>query len=289
MSEVPEVTLLVGSETAVGIDGARLIAVLEELGPVALERTDDGGLRVRVRLAPDPFEELPHHQRALRRFAGVTTHRRALENALEGRCLVSTVQGPLRVSAIVEVFTHTLVEVGWGGDVSEVDAALLEALCTELEGLTILECAEHGALRLEHRLRDRSSARPVRGIVSPENAHPRLRPLVALTRGLLLEYRRLTGYERMHGEAAEKASAAWRALDSEQAAARVRALVDGEELDVIGVDGSRVLVRPHGSGAGPHLLAFEMKLQDRLEPTLEVHAEPRPDALSIRLKKGSTT
>jgi hypothetical protein len=95
-----------------------------------------------------------------------------------------------------------------------------------MEDKPLLECADHGVIRLEHGLRDRAQPRPVAGVVTPESVEPAFAPLTAAVRDLLAEYRRRTRYAETDNRFEPEPSPAWRALGQEQRVARVQATLD---------------------------------------------------------------
>jgi len=62
------------------------------------------------------------------------------------------------------------------------ELAVLEAFCRFAVGLPLSEAREHGALRLEYRLRSSEHQTPVDGLVMAENADPAFAPLVRMLR-----------------------------------------------------------------------------------------------------------
>jgi hypothetical protein len=106
-----------------------------------------------------------------------------------------TVPGAVQVAvahgdAVLEVWVDTAQRVASarhrGG--SPETRPLLEAVCEAIEGLPLREVADHGGHRLELALRGRGEPRLVPGILSPENADPRVAAAVRTLRSLVHQF-----------------------------------------------------------------------------------------------------
>lgn len=92
--------------------------------------------------------------------------------------------------AVLEVWVdeaHEVVKARHRGGSPET-RALLEAVCKTIEGLPLREVADHGGHRLELALRGRGEPRGVPGILSPENADPRVADAVRTLRSIAQQY-----------------------------------------------------------------------------------------------------
>jgi len=67
---------------------------------------------------------------------------------------------------------------------------MLNELCDLIIGATPIECADHGAIHLEWRLRDHDAARPQSGVALPANSGAEFTFVRSLCRGIFLTTRR---------------------------------------------------------------------------------------------------
>jgi hypothetical protein len=160
-----------------------------------------------------------------------------------------------------------------------------------MEGRPILECSDHAMIYVEHELRDGSLPAPVRGIVTPENADPIFSLPTYLVREVLAGYRRRTGFDSTANLYDVPPSAEWLALTERERVARIQAAIArhllGGGIEVVRTEGAkRVAVRcGNGLSSVPiatRLIDIEDYVHAEVEPTLELEAEPRPDANRIR-------
>jgi hypothetical protein len=75
------------------------------------------------------------------------------------------------------------------GGRSPVERAVLEAVCRRIEGLPLVEAADHGAIRALRDVLDTGSPSPVKGILRPEVADPAFGLAVRLIRGIEQNHR----------------------------------------------------------------------------------------------------
>jgi hypothetical protein len=257
-----DVTVVLGARTQGAVDMARLDKLAAELGQVAKEERQGGlALTVRFTRAATPVAGLgaEARDRARRAREARDARLRAQAQAVTRRAPSAGLH-PIYLDAVARILAAPVghegtveatpglerLEVGRDGWVLSalVDPAthrvraarhrgargdtrgLLEGLCAIMEDKPLLECADHGVIRLEHRLRDRAQPRPVAGVVTPESVEPAFAPLTAAVRDLLAEYRRRTRYAESDNRFEPEPSPAWRALGQEQRVARVQATLD---------------------------------------------------------------
>jgi len=327
-----DVTILLGARTVAALDTARLDELTATLGQVA-KLPRDGGLSLTVRFsraaatahgrgaeARDRARRAREARDARLRAQAARVERHArgaglhpvyhdvVAQLLAARLLhegtVDTARGLQRLEAgcdgwvlsvLIDPATHTVRSAKFRG--AKADAhALLEALCSIMEGKPLLECADHAGIRLEHRLRDRSSPRPVAGIVTPESAEPALVPLIAAVRELLALYRRRTGYDVTENRFEPDPGPTWAAVPPEQRVARLQSALDDvmshhglRPGDVVctRIDrGTRATVEIRAELPAQRkallLMAVERGLKDAVEPTLHLYQEEMHDKNKIR-------
>lgn len=168
---------------------------------------------------------------------------------------------------------------------------LMERFCTLLEGVPLLDAADHAVQRLEFALRDHWSHRPVAGIVTPRAADPCFELPLALIRRALADYRTRTGYAERTSTYDPGPSAAWKSLGTAEQRAAVRTVLerfsaerggapDDVELLSIEFDVRLVLrVDEHmtARGGAGVVLDIERALRDAIDPRLEVVLEEYRD------------
>ncbi len=214
----------------------------------------------------------------------------------EGAVTVSATAAGVTLRAAVDPRDHRVREARYDGASTVTERGLLETLCAVIEGTSLRDASDHAVIRVESALRDRAAARPVAGIVLPENAAPAFRPLLALTRGLLADYR-AQGHDPgqsnfdapapsaawMELDAVAQAEAVQRALDAamtakgfEAGAAQCLRVQQGERVTLAFSDAVPSAVRPST------LMALEAALKARVEPALHVYLEERKDLNKLR-------
>jgi hypothetical protein len=329
---LPDVTVMLGARTQAALDMARLDKLAGELGQVAKEARD-GGLsltvrftRVATRVAGLGAEARDRARRAreardarLAAQAKMATPRAAVEglHPIYRDAVAAILAGPLAhegappassdlalleasrdgwtLSVLVDPASHR-VQVARFRDARGETRALLEGLCAIMEDKPLLECADHAAIRLEHRLRDRAAARPVAGIVTPESVEPAFAPLTAAVRALLADHRRRTGYAETDNRFDPEAAPAWRALTAEQRKARIQTALD--ELvarrglragDVVCTKLDRVAratvefrAELPAQKKALMMMSLERDLKDSLEGTIHLYQEEMHDKNKIR-------
>jgi hypothetical protein len=251
-----------------------------------------------LRISTKSRENLDVHaayQEGIRRSARTFTHRRALSVAHP--CFTASVNHDgASVSVALDPRTHEIIDMVWDGDVGPTRAGLLERYCSKSVGLSIEECIEHGAQRVEFDLRDHTLPRPVRGIVLASNGDPCFELVCSLSTALEAACRDGGFSLDYPNRFVDLPSSRWSALSSaEQTAAAatvLRTLLADERFErsdarIVGVErATRVTVRFAEGAASTDkqdvMVALERKLKSELDPTLCVFAEEAVDANQLR-------
>lgn len=168
-------------------------------------------------------------------------------------------------------------------------AAVLDALCAEVEGVSLREAVDHGVSRAELALRDRD-APPVRGIVLPENASPAFAAAQSLLRGWLAAWSARGAALPRESRHHRGVSAAWRDLAASDQRERVNEALAAKGLRALRcarvVQGERVVLTfdesTPGPSRGPLLMRAERALKSTLDEGLYVQTEERKDANRLR-------
>jgi hypothetical protein len=175
-------------------------------------------------------------------------------------------------------------------------ASVLEALCRVVESLPLREAADHGAARLELALRGRDGARVVPGIVSPDNADPRLGACARSLRALAAEHACTGGAIEASNTFVPPLVARWAAAspadresaarDALAAAARELALAPNDVALAAPPGDARVLLAfdPAVPAADRPRLLFDLEraLKRRLDDGITVYLEEMADKNRIR-------
>jgi hypothetical protein len=198
------------------------------------------------------------------------------------------------LALLVEPTVHLIRRARHRDAAEPVTAVLLDRFCALIEGLPVLEAADHGAIRLEARLRDPTADRPVPGVVSPEAAWPGFALPRALIRGALAAYREKTGFACQDNNFDPGAAEEWMGLDDKARRQRLAATIEGAagKPSVTAIEHDvRVVVRFSGALAGidkPRLMMkMEQAIKAGVEPRLELYLEELKDANPIRRLSGA--
>ncbi len=327
-----DVTVVLGPRTQTALDVARLDKLAGALGQVAKEARE-GGLALTVRftraaaVAPGLGAEARDRARRAREARdarlsaqALTVARRApaaglhpiyrdavaqiLAGLLTREGTVDAAPGLERLEAardgwvlgaLVDPATHRVRAARHRGARKDT-RALLEALCAIMEDKPLIECADHAVIRLEHRLRDRSSPRPVAGIVTPESVEPAFVPLTVAVRDLLAEYRRRSGYPETENRFDPEPSADWKALTQDQRLGRIQATLDeliarrglrsGDVVCTRLDRNTRATVEFRAElpvqGKATLMMALERGLKDSVEGAIHLYQEEMHDKNKIR-------
>lgn len=293
---IERVSLHLGKATLARLDMERLRQETGMLGLVSLEPEGQGvDLDVALRQVVPPLAEIASRYRAaLAAILSQVTHEETLTEAGESM-VIDASRGGATLAIQLDPRTHVITQAVHRGAHSQVLRGLLEGLCRWMEGVPILEAADHGMIHLENQLRDPAEGRPVLGVVMPENADQAFLLPLKLVRALCDSYRQRTGYSDTRSEYERPVAAAWQALATEAAMQRIaQALATspfGRGIALVALQNRRRVVVSFSDdvevAARPsRLLQIEAMLRSKVEPMLEVHLEPKRDELTIRLKKG---
>jgi hypothetical protein len=216
--------------------------------------------------------------------------------AAPGQITVTAQADGVSLTVNVDLTSHVVVDAGHAALGSDVQRGLCEALCLVAIGRPILEVGEHAAILIEFRMRDRSMAPPVLGIVHPDNADPLFQLPKRLARRLLQVYRQKTGYDELANFYDAPSSSEWRALSSPTQYQKVGAAIATIEVELGMAPATLTLlgVSPDGkvildfdrqlpnSAKSQYLRRIEQRLKATIESTLCIYSVERKDLNKIR-------
>jgi hypothetical protein len=137
------------------------------------------------------------------------------------------------------------------GGRSPVERAVLDAVCRRIEGLPLVEAADHGAIRALHDILDPASPGPIKGILRPEIADPAFGVAVRLVRTIVRGHLKWIGVDRQSNFFEMPVSESWAALSSVERVAALNIVCDS-------------LMAASGYAAGQlHVLDIEPDLLER--------------------------
>jgi hypothetical protein len=224
----------------------------------------------------------------------VVTHEGDVDPLPEATLVRASV-GDARIAVCVARETHVIVAARHAGAPANL-RPLLDLLCARIEHTPIRDAADHAAIRVEHELRGRGGPRAVAGVVSPDNADPRLRAAAELLRALGRAYCESTGSEfSARNEWEPPPRAEWAAMSDSARCARIQSALDEGagtlgiapgDLSCVRVEKTTRAILSLGEVDGRRKPAIVMEaerlLKDRIEPALGVWLEEVSDKNSIR-------
>ncbi len=294
----------------VWVTAGALLVEVEELHARAVAAPEAGGqVAPREVPAPDPAARPAPaapprvvargdcYRQALRETAGPPQREGlASEPPAAGGEPVEVEEDGLRLQLHVDRASHTVLQARFAGAGDPEARALFERFCAVVEGLPLLEAAQHGVIRLEFLLRDRTQGPPVPGIVTPAAADPRFDLPQRLVRAALTDYRARTGYAETENRYDRPLADRWRAAATPERLQQLREVLDRlaraqgwapEQVEVAAIEHQVRVVMvldPALSrvAQGRALLIFERAIQEEIDPRLEVYAEERKDRNKLR-------
>lgn len=319
-----ELSVRVGPATLARLDAERLLTMAARFGLATL-RPVSGGMLIEVEgLAPAAIDEAELAPRAAVVAAPIATaepfcermpidaldspYATALAHAIATahhdvplldeapRVIVHGQHDGVTLSVAIDTATHRIDAAAFAGATGRLQYGVLEGLCRVIEGLPLVEAADHGASRLEYTWRDRSRRPACAGIVTPRSAGSEFVLAHALVRAALQAYRDATGYAEPYSSFDAGVAPRWRALDAAgrrtaitrccDAFAAARELQPGAfELVAIEFD-VRLVLRADASLAGAGLpalvMALERAIRSEVDPRLEVYLEELRDRNKLR-------
>ena len=154
---------------------------------------------------------------------------------------------------------------------------LLEGLCGVLEGRSFQEGHDHGMIRLEAILRDRSVPSPVRGVLTPRNADP----VFARPQKMLKDAYRAWGVRAGWNFWDDSPGAAWLSLPDRLARTQEVLTAGCASLGIPKVEVLEILqdcrIVLASAPVAPHLIRLESLVKQQLDPRLEIQLESLED------------
>ncbi len=307
-----EIAVYLGPTTAASLDGDEVLSTAARFGVATLTHGRTGWLvEVQELRAAAPTAErraVAPRARAVVRGATTTTTTEISAGAIHpayvdaiaraaadvrhdgvlsadaGELMLRVEDHGSTLSLVVDRTTHVIRRAAF---TDALHAGVMERFCALVEGVPILDAADHGAARLELALREHRGHRPVPGIVTPRSADPCFALPQALVRAALAEYRAQTGFADWISTHDAGPAAPWRAMSPADREAAVRTVLDNfvaahgsrpgaVELVAVEIDVRLVLRLDEALlvDGGPRLVfELEQALRDAIDPRLEVVLE----------------
>jgi hypothetical protein len=287
---IPAVTVRVGSQTLASLDLAAIESASTPLGWPEFQSGADAAMLTLSFAEHDSLREVNRFYRSA--LQAVTTHE--FEGVIEPEAnaiLATASKGNVQLMALVVGERRIVAKARYSGISTSNARRLLERLCPILEGKPIIECSDHAVIDLEFSLRDHSTSAPVPGVVMPENSDPMFALPIQLVRDLLADYRRQASFTETENFYVRPCSPRWRRLSREQRQAEVAdalaTIPEGVDFSLLAIEGDRrvtIQIAPHAAkeSMGTRLLQLEARLQQAVEPVLQVHLQAKADLNTIR-------
>jgi hypothetical protein len=313
---MPSLSLHLGVETTARLDADTLLAMAARFG-VATIRPTRRGLSIEVfdlhpaeavvtlgrNAGPVAVVPMPSAPEAAPRERLPAVYRAAVEQAAasathdvpviehEDWIVVDGNDGDVTLTLAVDPASHAILDASFAGAGDRIEVGVLESLCRIVDGLPLIEAADHAVIRLEHTLRD--GAAPVPGIVTPRAAASAFDRPLALLRDALASYRAATGYAELTSSHDAGPSAAWRALDRDARHRVIGELVadfiaghglPADAFALVGIEFDvRLVFRAAPNLELPRLtMALERAIRDDIDERLEVYLEEIRDRNKLR-------
>lgn len=328
-----DMVIFIGRETAKGIDRSRLAKAAGDFGAVRIE-PDGMGLLLTVsalrrcadkkktragrtvkadsyirkaetfdRPAEREIKQADrigaHYREAVKtigqnlRFEGVLAGKKGYVIA-EGR------HNGVRLMLLTDRDDHSILRAAHNGASTSVEKALLDRLCALIEGAPIQEAGDHGVIRLEFDLRDKSMQRPLAGIVMADAADAAFLLPLKLVRDALEDYRHKTGYMSTDSTYDPGPSEAWKAMADDERRRRLVAAVaeiaeknnfPAEDVQVTAIEHNvRIVIRFNGAleqADKQHcLMILEAGIKNIVDGRLELFQEEIKDSNKLRRLSG---
>jgi hypothetical protein len=224
-----------------------------------------------------------------RAYASVTHDVPVLDD--DANVLVEGCDDDVVLTLAVNPTTLRIEQAAFAGAADRIEVGMLEALCCTIEGLPLIEAADHGTNRLEHALRE--GAAPVPGIVTPRAVGSAFDRPHALLRDALASWRTEIGALDRTSTFDAGPTEAWRTMDDAARRAAIAAVIAGfiadhalpaDQFAVVAIEFDVRLVlhaAPHAKLA-PLVMALERSIRDAIDPRLEVYLEEIRDKNKLR-------
>ncbi|OIO06316.1 MAG: hypothetical protein AUJ52_12460 [Elusimicrobia bacterium CG1_02_63_36] len=230
-------------------------------------------------------------------------YRKGLERAAAAESREGTLveNGGIRLSAVLDGVTlEASVESRSGRICKAVHhgalgdlRTMLNELCDLIIGATPIECADHGAIHLEWRLRDHDAARPQSGVALPANSGAEFTFVRSLCRGIFEDYAAKGGDAKLENFFVRPPAKEWRRASADERREKILGALQASgrfRMDGVSYSPSSGAVRIvfvfddswSTDAAQRFLMRAEMLLRDQVEPALHLYTAEREDANKLR-------
>ncbi len=288
------VSIKISRESLAGRDIREVETMATQFGSCRLEEDADGWrVLLFMKAQDDQLQTVaPPFRERLRERIGRLQHSGGIQGAKDQERTLM-IEIPQAVMTLIVGPDRQILRAGHARADSVVTEAMLDHLCDVFIGLPLEEAAHHGCHRLLARLRDRSFANPVSGVVLPHNAGLAFSAPHAICLALKPAWTASGQNWSDDNSFSDPPRAAWLALSQEERAAKIQTiLLEDQAAQFVGIGDNllgypiRVLIALSDQLATEEkpacVLRIERLLAARLEPRLEVYVEELKDQSGIR-------
>jgi len=136
----------------------------------------------------------------------------------------------LKISALIDPKTHIIKKVKHCGGEEDGKNLLLEYICKIIINCPIQECSDHGAIKLEYKLRDHTKKTNIPGIITINNIDPAFKIPNILLRKLLNDYREKHNYNSTENFYFSPISEQWKILNKKERLELVKKIMNESQF-----------------------------------------------------------
>ena len=231
----------------------------------------------------------PVYREMLQQVGARITHEGALTNLAPHQTLITVSEEGTTLSFLLNE-RHEIIAAKHQGATGTV-RVLLDQLCAETQAKPFQEASEHGLLRVEFKLRDKTAPSPVQGIITPQNADPAFKLPLKLLRKAYQEYCQKQGISFQRNFYTDPLMPTFVQMTLEQKIQKIQTLLleccrelglQDKDIEVVDMkpDARAVIQFRQDSSKpklGPSLLRLERMLKEKFEPRIELVMESLED------------
>ena len=287
-AEIDKISIHISEDTLHKIEYEKLLELSKKFGKMS-ESKDKEGRKIKIifRETDSLLEIHPVYRENIKKAMSTFPHDCLIElKSPEDSILIQSNYDNITLTAVIDRSNHSIKEVSYQGAISDAQRGVLEVLCKIIEGMPIQECSDHSVIELEFELRDYSQPRPVFGITMPNNADPIFKLPINLTKNLLENYRKMTGYTDTRNAYDRSSSIGGSSTSNIELINQIQSMInshnDGKGVTVLSINGEKQVVIKFeeildSMTKHDRIVRLENHLKRLVEPTLQLYMEPKID------------